>query len=99
VSEAADRLLRHIRGRRDRDLPELVLATGDIAMLFGVSPATVRSWADNGRLKAFRTLGGHRRFGSHQILDFLEEERARITRDLDAELADMPAYSRRRRGD
>jgi excisionase family DNA binding protein len=97
VSDAADRLLRHIRGRRDRNLPELILSSGDIAMLFGVSPATVRGWADNGRLKSFRTPGRHRRFGSNQILEFLDSERARIIRDLDAQLADMPVYSRRKR--
>ena len=28
----------------------------------GVSPATLRHWADNGKVRAFRTPGGHRRF-------------------------------------
>lgn len=28
----------------------------------GVSPATLRSWADRGRIHSFRTPGGHRRF-------------------------------------
>jgi hypothetical protein len=28
----------------------------------GVSPATLRQWADNGQVRVFRTPGGHRRF-------------------------------------
>jgi molybdopterin-binding protein len=33
---------------------------GQAASLLGVSPDTVRRWADNGRLKTRRTQGGHR---------------------------------------
>ena len=34
----------------------------DAAVALGVSPSTVRRWADAGRLTAIRTSGGHRRF-------------------------------------
>ena len=30
--------------------------------LIGVHPATLRSWADQGRVASQRTAGGHRRF-------------------------------------
>ncbi len=33
----------------------------------GVSPATLRSWADRGRVHAFRTPGGHRRFRERDL--------------------------------
>ena len=33
----------------------------------GVSPATLRSWADRGRVQAFRTPGGHRRFRERDL--------------------------------
>jgi molybdopterin-binding protein len=33
---------------------------GQAASLLGVSPDTVRRWADSGRLKTTRTKGGHR---------------------------------------
>lgn len=35
--------------------------------LLGVSPATVRRWADAGRLPARRTAGGHRRFDPQAV--------------------------------
>ena len=54
------------RGRRS-------LTASEAAALIGVSVATVRGWADDGRLPAYRTEGGHRRFE-------LEELRAWLTR-------------------
>lgn len=38
------------------------VAMRDAADALGVSPSTVRRWADEGRLTAIRTSGGHRRF-------------------------------------
>ena len=54
------------RGRRS-------LTASEAAALIGVSVATVRGWADDGRLPAYRTEGGHRRFE-------LDELRAWLTR-------------------
>lgn len=34
---------------------------GHAARVFGVTPLTIRRWADAGRLASMRTLGGHRR--------------------------------------
>ena len=45
----------------DRALPER-LALGDASRLLGVDPDTLRRWADEGRVPAFTTPGGHRRF-------------------------------------
>ena len=49
------------RLRRDRPLPER-LALGEASRLLGVDPDTLRRWADEGRVPAFTTPGGHRRF-------------------------------------
>src|SRR6266496_1212828 len=32
-----------------------------------VHPATLRQWADRGRVRAFRTPGGHRRFSAEDV--------------------------------
>jgi excisionase family DNA binding protein len=38
------------------------LALGEASRLLGVDPDTLRRWADEGRVPAFTTPGGHRRF-------------------------------------
>ncbi len=38
------------------------LSLGDACRLLDVSQATLRLWADGGRLRVYRTPGGHRRF-------------------------------------
>ena len=40
---------------------------GEASRLLGVHPATVRQWSDEGKLGAFRTPGGHRRFSRDEI--------------------------------
>jgi excisionase family DNA binding protein len=49
------------RSRADRPLPER-LPLGQASRLLGVDPDTLRRWADEGRVPAFTTPGGHRRF-------------------------------------
>jgi excisionase family DNA binding protein len=49
------------RQSADRPLPER-LALGEASRLLGVDPDTLRRWADEGRVPAFTTPGGHRRF-------------------------------------
>jgi excisionase family DNA binding protein len=47
------------------------IAAGEAMALLGVSPATLRRWADAGRLAAFTTPGGHRRFERSAVLSLL----------------------------
>lgn len=44
-----------------------VLTPSEVADLFSVSPTTVSRWADEGRIKGFKTVGGHWRFHSEDI--------------------------------
>ncbi len=53
------------------------LSLGDASRLLGVSTATVRRWADSGRLRPFTTPGGHRRFSRASLERLLPAERAR----------------------
>lgn len=43
------------------------VSLGEASALLGVNEATLRTWADRGRLRTFRTPGGHRRFSREDI--------------------------------
>jgi excisionase family DNA binding protein len=43
------------------------LTLGLARALLGINEATLRQWADNGLVRAFRTPGGHRRFSTEDI--------------------------------
>jgi len=62
--EPPRRTSRPVRGRRS-------LTASEAAALIGVSVATVRGWADDGRLPAYRTEGGHRRFELDELREWL----------------------------
>lgn len=49
------------------------LSTREVALIFRVSPATVRRWADNGKLGARRSFGGHRIFPVSAVRDALQQ--------------------------
>lgn len=51
------------------------LSLSQAASLLGVHPSTVRSWADQGRLTAHRTDGGHRRFRRSDIELWLRSQK------------------------
>jgi excisionase family DNA binding protein len=44
------------------------------AEMLGVHPATVRNWADTGKLASRRTAGGHRRFHTGDISKFAQSQ-------------------------
>ena len=47
--------------------PEQLLTPGEVAALFRVDPKTVTRWAQQGKLSAVRTLGGHRRYRADEV--------------------------------
>jgi excisionase family DNA binding protein len=48
------------------------LTLGQAAKYLGVAQSTIRKWSDNGRLPAFYTPGGHRRYRRSDLDTFLE---------------------------
>jgi excisionase family DNA binding protein len=52
------------------------LTASEAAALIGVSVATVRGWADQGRLPSHRTVGGHRRFELEELREWLTDRGA-----------------------
>lgn len=47
------------------------LTLGEASRFLGVDASTLRAWADAGRVRAFRTPGGHRRFARQDLEQFL----------------------------
>ncbi len=47
------------------------LTLGQAALFLGVAQSTIRKWADQGRVPAFYTPGGHRRFRRGDLETFL----------------------------
>src|ERR687894_1177 len=43
------------------------LTLSEASRMLGMHPATLRQWSDEGKLAAFRTPGGHRRFSRDEI--------------------------------
>lgn len=56
------------------------LTTHQLARMWQVSEATVKRWADAGRLHPSRTLGGHRRFALSEVLRFQNEQGLDVAR-------------------
>jgi len=52
-----------------------IFSTFEVAKMLELSPGTVANWVDAGKLKAFTTLGGHRRIKAEDLKTFLEENK------------------------
>jgi excisionase family DNA binding protein len=61
--------------RLARSATEPPLSLGPASRLLGVDPDTLRRWADEGRIDAFTTAGGHRRFHRSTVERILEARR------------------------
>jgi excisionase family DNA binding protein len=51
------------------------LTLGEAAAYLGVAQSTIRKWSDAGRVQAFKTPGGHRRFRREDLDAYLVDSR------------------------
>ncbi len=58
------------------------LSLGPASRLLGIDPDTLRRWADDGRVEAWTTPGGHRRFGRRALERLATDRRRGIGRPL-----------------
>ena len=56
-------------------MPEDLVGISEASKLLGVSEQALRQWTDEGRIKAFVTPGGHRRFSRVELKKFLSMQR------------------------
>ena len=63
---------RDLPGRRAPATEPDWLTLGQAAKYLGVAPSTIRKWSDQGRVPAFYTPGGHRRYRRADLDKFLE---------------------------
>jgi excisionase family DNA binding protein len=59
--------------RSDLQPESRLLTPAEVAALFRVDPKTVTRWAQQGKLRSIRTLGGHRRYREAEIQAFLDK--------------------------
>lgn len=59
-----------------------IFSTFEVAKMLELSPGTVANWVDAGKLKAFNTLGGHRRIKAEDLGDFLKENKIPAPKEL-----------------
>lgn len=52
-----------------------ILSISQASRMLGVSEVTLRQWTDEGKIKAFVTPGGHRRYSEHELRLFMGKGR------------------------
>jgi len=72
-----------------------LVTISEASRIFGVNEATLRQWTSQGRLKAFITPGGHRRYSRAELRKFLSSHRKVLQLgDLVSELEDTAPHHR-----
>lgn len=75
---------------------EVFLSVSKASEVLGISEATLRHWTDGGRIKAFVTPGGHRRYSTHELERFTTAHRTTQSRGNVAERLEHTAADHRR---
>lgn len=70
-----------------------LVSISQASRILGVSEVTLRQWTDEGKVKAFITPGGHRRYSRNELKQFIgSQHRIHSVKDLVAELKDAPSH-------
>lgn len=83
-----------VSGRPESPADEEYLGLGDASRLLGITPATLRRWADRGQIASYTTPGGHRRFPRSALVALVPARRQRRPQlaQLDAQDQIAQAY-------
>jgi MerR family transcriptional regulator, light-induced transcriptional regulator len=54
-------------------MTEILFTTMDVSRMLQVDKSTVKRWTDEGKLKCFRTPGGHRKFRAEDLYQFMAD--------------------------
>ena len=63
-------------------MAETQLTSTRVATILGVTPSTVKRWADEGTLPCIKTAGGHRRFNAKDVSSFQMRGQAEASENL-----------------
>jgi putative two-component system response regulator len=78
--------------------PGTLMTLQEAAAAVGVAPGRLRRWADEGRIEAVRTAGGHRRFPRDAVARLATERGTRpVVKPVDAPSGPLPALAERLR--
>lgn len=56
-------------------MTEILYTTEDLSKMFGVGKSTIKRWSDEGKLHCYKTPGGHRKFKSSSVQQFITQFR------------------------
>jgi len=59
-----------------------LLTSHQVGHLLQVNPSSINKWVKDGRIRAFRTPGGHRRIRASDLVQFLQEHDMPVPRSL-----------------
>lgn len=72
-----------------------LISIGKASRMLGVSEATLRQWTDEGKIRAFITPGGHRRYNKAELRSFAGKgQRLHGVKDLVTKIEDTPPLHR-----
>ncbi len=74
---------------------ETFLSISEASRILGVSEAALRQWTDEGKIKAFITPGGHRRYARAELKKFMSSHPRMLgVKDLVIELEETARQHR-----
>lgn len=84
-----------MKAKNLRPVQEKVVSIREASHILGVNEVTLRQWTDEGKLRAFITPGGHRRYSVTDLKKFTRASRKMLgIKDLAVEIEDTSAMHR-----